>query len=177
MRYELNVVEGWSDWTSAAGIIRQNLAEVGIEVTVKPLAYDAWIGALERGRFDMGIWFGERGPTPYEFYRSQMDTALVKPIGEKAVANFHRFGSDEASALLRSFEASSDPAEQAALGKDLQKIYVDSAPSLPLFASPLWGVFNTSRIGGFPSRFNPYAGAAPGALSDTLPVLVAVKPR
>jgi peptide/nickel transport system substrate-binding protein len=177
MRYELNLVEGWSDWTAAAGIIRQNLAEVGVDVTVKPLAYDAWIGALERGRFDMGIWFGERGPTPYEFYRSQMDTALVKPVGEKATANFHRFGSEEASRLLRRFEASSDPAEQQRLGRDLQKIFVESAPSLPLFASPLWGVFNTTHITGFPSRFSPYAGAAPGLQSDSLPVLVGVKPR
>jgi peptide/nickel transport system substrate-binding protein len=177
MHFELNVVDGWSDWTVAAGIIRQNLAVVGIDVAVKPLAYDAWIGALERGRFEMGLWFGERGPTPYEFYRGQMDTALVKPVGEKATANFHRFGSDAASALLRRFEASSDPAEQATIGRELQKVFVDNAPGLPLFASPLWGVFNTSRISGFPSRFNPYAGAAPGFQSDTLPVLVSVRPR
>jgi peptide/nickel transport system substrate-binding protein len=177
MRYELNVVEGWSDWGVAAGIIRQGLAEVGIDVTVKFSTYDVWVGALERGRFDMGIWFGERGPTPYEFYKGQMDTALVKPVGEKAVANFHRFGSEEASRALRRFEASSDPAEQQRLARELERIYVEAAPSLPLFASPLWGVFNTGRIGGFPSRFSPYAGSAPGAQSDTLQVLVGVKPR
>jgi peptide/nickel transport system substrate-binding protein len=177
MRYDLNVVDGWTDWVEAAGIIRENLAELGVEVTVKPLAYDAWIGALERGRFEMGIWFGERGPTPYEFYRSQMDTALVKAIGEKATANFHRFGSEEAGKLLRRFEASADPAEQAALGRDLQRIYVENAPSLPLYASPLWGVFNASRFTGFPSRQNPYAGAAPGLQSDMLPVLIGLKPR
>jgi peptide/nickel transport system substrate-binding protein len=177
MRYELNVVEGWSDWGVAAGIIRQGLAEVGIDVSVKFSTYDVWVGALERGRFDMGIWFGERGPTPYEFYKGQMDTAFVKPVGEKAVANFHRFGSEEASRALRRFEASSDPAEQQRLARELERIYVETAPSLPLFASPLWGVFNTGRITGFPSRFSPYAGSAPGAQSDNLQVLVGVKPR
>jgi peptide/nickel transport system substrate-binding protein len=177
MKYELNFVEGWSDWGVAAGIIRQNLAEVGVEVAVKALPYDAMVGALERGRFDLGIWFGERGPTPYEFYRSQMDSAFVKPIGEKAISNFHRFASEEASRTLRRFEASSDPAELERLGRELQKIYVDGAPSLPLFASPLWGVYNASRITGFPSRFSPYAGSSPGAHSDNLQVLVGVKPR
>ena len=177
MRYDLVVVEGWSDWGVAAGIIRQNLAEVGIEVAVKALPYDAWVGALERGRFDMGMWFGERGPTPYEFYKGQMDSALVKPVGEKAIANFHRFASEDASRALRRFEASSDPAEQQRLARELQKIYVDSAPSLPLFASPLWGVFNAARLTGFPSRFSPYAGSSPGLHSDNLQVLVAVKPR
>jgi hypothetical protein len=54
---------------------------------------------------------------------------------------------------------------------------VDNAPSLPLFASPLWGVFNASRLTGFPSRFRPYAGPVPGLQSDNLQVLVEVKPR
>jgi peptide/nickel transport system substrate-binding protein len=165
MRYDLVVVEGWSDWGVAAGIIRQNLAEVGIDATVKALPYD------------MGMWFGERGPTPYEFYKGQMDSALVKPVGEKAIANFHRFASEDASRALRRFEASADPAEQQRLARELQKIYVESAPSLPLFASPLWGVFNADRLTGFPSRFSPYAGSSPGLHSDNLQVLVTVKPR
>jgi peptide/nickel transport system substrate-binding protein len=177
MRYDLNVVEGWSDWTAAARIIRESLAEVGIDVSVKPTPYEAWVGALERGRFDLGIWLGERGPTPYEFYKSQMDSGLVKPIGDKTVANFHRFASEGASRALRRFEASSDPAELQRLARELERIYVEAAPSLPLFASPLWGVFNAGRITGFPSRFSPYAGPSPGSHSDNLQVLVGVKPR
>jgi peptide/nickel transport system substrate-binding protein len=106
-----------------------------------------------------------------------MDTTLVRPVGEKATANFHRFGHEEAGRLLRRFEASSDEAELAQVGRALQQIYIENAPSLPLFASPLWGVFNTGRLGGFPSRFHPYGGAAPGLSSDALPVLVEVKPR
>jgi peptide/nickel transport system substrate-binding protein len=177
LRYDLHVVDGWSDWVAAAGIIRQNLAEVGVDVTVKPLPYEAWYGALERGRFDVGFWYGDRGPTPYEFYRSQMDPALARPVGEKATANFHRFASEEAGRLLRRFEASSDEAELARVGRALQQIYVENAPSLPLFASPLWGVFNTSRLAGFPNRLRPYGGASPGLASDALPVLVEVTPR
>src|SRR4029453_17631387 len=100
-----------------------------------------------------------------------------KPGGERPPATSPRFASEEASRALRRFEASSDPAEQQRLGRELQKIYVDSAPSLPLFASPLWGVFNGGRPPGFPSRFSPYAGSSPGLHSDNLQVLLAVKPR
>jgi peptide/nickel transport system substrate-binding protein len=66
---------------------------------VKALAYDAWYGALERGRYDLSFAFGERGPTPYQFYRSQMDPALVRPGGERATANYHRFGHEEAASM------------------------------------------------------------------------------
>ena len=177
MRYDLNVVQGWTDWVVAANIIRENLAEVGVDVTVKPLAYGAWVDALRTGRFDLGIWFGSRGSTPYQFYRGQMDGALVRPIGEEAEDNFARFASDEAGKLLRRFESTADTEDLLGLGRDLQRLYVDNAPSLPLFASPLWGVFSTERFSGFPSRQNPYGSAVPSATSDALPVLVQAAPR
>jgi peptide/nickel transport system substrate-binding protein len=176
MRYDIHTVTGWTDWTVAAGLIRQSLAEVGIASTVAPIAYHAWVDALQKGRFDMGIWSAPRGPTPYQFYRSQMDATLVRPLGEEASDNFHRFASAEASALLRSFEATSDSAELARLNGQLQKLYVEHAPSLPLFASPLFGVFNSARFSGFPGRFRPYGAADPG-WPDALPVLVEVAPR
>ena len=58
------------------------------------------------------------------------------------------------------------------------------APSIPLFISPQWGVYNTTRLTGFPSRFRPYASAIPGGsptggypAPDALPVLLEVRPR
>ena len=177
MRYDVHSVAGWSNSESTASIIQQSLADVGIAATAVPLPYQTWSGKLQKGHFDMGIWGSTRGPTPYQFYRGQMDADMVRPIGEEATENFQRFASADASLILRRFEAASDPTELLALSGDLQKIYVENAPSLPLFASPLWGVFNTGRISGFPSRFSPYAGSSPGAHSDNLQVLVAVKPR
>lgn len=177
MRYVIHVVEGWTDWVAAAGIIRQNLSEVGVAATVQPLSYGAWVDALQKGRFDSGIWFGVRGPTPYQFYRGQLDPSLVRPPGEEATDNFHRFGSEEAAGLLRRFEASSDSNELLKLSSSLQRIYSDQAPSLPLFTNPVWGVFNTSRFTGFPSRFKPYASASPIWTADVLPALVELTPR
>jgi peptide/nickel transport system substrate-binding protein len=177
MRYEINVVQGWTDWVATARIIQQNLGEIGVVASVKPLEYNGWIDALKQGRFDLSLGFGSRGPTPYQFYKGQMDGALVRPIGAEAVDNFHRFASEEAGELLRRFEATSDSHEQAELSRQLQKLYVANAPSLPLFSSPLWGVFNSRYFTGFPSRFLPYSGAAPGGQPDSLPVLIEVKPR
>jgi len=177
MRYEINVVQGWTDWVAAAGIMQQNLAEVGVSASVKALDYNHWLDALKQGRFDLSMGFGSRGPTPYQFYRGQMDGALVRPIGEEAADNFHRFASAEAGELLHRFEASADPAEQTELARQLERLYVANAPSVPLYASRLWGVFNSKRFSGFPSRFLPYAGAAPDGQPDSLPVLIEVKPR
>ena len=169
---------------AAAEIVRQNLGEAGVAVTVKALDYNAWDEALRRGRFELSLGFGSRGPTPYEFYRGQMDGTLARKVGERAEVNFHRFADAEATRLLRQIEQTSNPTETAALMADLQRRFVQSAPSIPLFIGPQWGVYNTTRITGFPSRFRPYANAVPtgsprGAFPapDSLPVLLEVKPR
>ncbi len=182
MRYELNVVQGWTDWMAAAEILRQGLADVGIAATVKALDYNSWDDALRRGRFTFSLGFGSRGPNPCQFYSGLMDGSLVRPVGERAEANFGRFASDEATRLVRRFEAISDEKEQRTLSTAMQRLFTDNAPSLPLFTSPLWGVFNTTRVSGFPSRFRPFASAVPGVGAppggaDALPVLVEVKPR
>jgi peptide/nickel transport system substrate-binding protein len=176
MKYEIHSVAGWTDLEAAAKIIAQALGEVGIGATAVPLAYQAWVDKLQKGRFDMGIWSANRGPTPYQFYRGQMDPLLVKPVGEEAAANFQRFSGAEAGPILRRFEASADPAELATLSAQLQKVYVDQAPSLPLFASPVWGVSTTRVYAGFPSRVRPYAAAAPGP-PDSLPALLEIAPK
>jgi len=184
MRYTLLVVQGWTDWIAGAEILRQDLAEVGVAVTVKPLDYNGWDDAQRRGHFDMAMGFGSRGPTPYEFYRGQMDGAMVRAVGERADVNFHRFADEDAGRLLRKLEATSDAAETAQLFTALQREFAKEAPSIPLFIGPQWGVYNTAHLTGFPSRFRPYANAVPtgsprGAFPapDSLPVLLEVKPR
>jgi peptide/nickel transport system substrate-binding protein len=182
MRYELNVVEGWTDWMAAGEILKQNLAEVGIAASVKAIDYNAWDDALRRGKFALSLGFGSRGPNPCQFYRGLMDGSLVKPIGERAEANFDRFASDEATQLVRRFESISDEKEQHTLSSALQKLFIENAPSLPLYTSPLWGIFNTTRVSGFPTRFRPFASAVPGVGAppggaDALPALVEVRPR
>ena len=63
MRYELNVVQGWTDWMAAGDIVRQNLAEVGIAASVKAIDYNSWDDALRRGRFTLSMGFGNRDRT------------------------------------------------------------------------------------------------------------------
>jgi peptide/nickel transport system substrate-binding protein len=176
MRYEIHTVAGWSDWQAAAGIIQRSLAEVGVATSVSPVPFQGWMEKLRTGRFDMGLWFSQRGPTPYQFYRSQMDPTLVRPVGQETGENFHRFGSREAGTILRRFEATSHAPELLTLSHQLQRVYVESAPSIPLYASPVWGVFNTRYYSGFPSRLRPYAAPAPGG-PDGLPALLEVAAR
>ncbi|XXY49084.1 ABC transporter substrate-binding protein [Sorangium sp. So ce269] len=177
LRFEINVVSGWSDWVRAVQIITQNLQSVGIEATMRAYDFSAFHEALQKGMFDMSMGWTTVEPTPYNFYRDLMSAALVKPVGEMSARNWHRFGAREADTLFHAFEAATDPAEQKRILEALQMIFVQTAPVIPLFKNPSWGEYSTKRFTGFPTMENPYAKLTPNNPPEYLLVLTELRPR
>lgn len=177
MRYDINVVTGWSDWIRAAQIIAQGLKQVGVEVTLKTYDYSAFFEKLQKGQFDVSMGWSAEEPTPYHFYRDLMGTETFRPLGEPAARNWHRFSSKDADALLQAFEVSTDEAELRRLSDKLQALFVESAPVIPLFPNPSWGEYSTKRFVGFPSKENPFAKLSPNNAPEYLLVLTELKPK
>ena len=157
MEYELLVVNGWSDWNESCRVMAENLAEVGIKVTVSPLEQTVWQGRVQDGDFTLSIGWSSGGVTPFNFYRGMMSSQTKNPIGTSSPENWHRFASPEADALLDQFAATNDPAAQLQVASQLQALYADVAPALPLFPGPQWYEYNTTRFDGWPTAENPYA--------------------
>jgi peptide/nickel transport system substrate-binding protein len=155
--FELNVVSGWSDWVQSCEIMARNLADIGFKVTVQPYDQTTWQTRVQNGEFSMSIGWSSQGATIFNFYRGCLATETKKPIGESGTENWHRFASEQADTLLAAFAATSDEAEQKDIANQLQAIYAENAPAVPLFPGPQWGEFNTSRFTGFPSEEDPYA--------------------
>ena len=59
---------------------------------------------MQQGEFQMAIGWADKGTTPYNFFKSMMFTEYVKPIGETADINWHRFGIEEADFLIKEFQ-------------------------------------------------------------------------
>jgi peptide/nickel transport system substrate-binding protein len=152
---------------------------VGIDASVRTYDFSAWFQRVQEGRFDLSLGWSFEGPTPYVFYRWLMSSATVKPVGEVAVGNWHRYGSASADAALEAFEAEADPERQRLLGDEMQRIFVEEAPAIPLYPNPSWAEYNTSRFEGFPSAENPYADPSPNKFGrgEVLLVLTTLSPR
>jgi peptide/nickel transport system substrate-binding protein len=175
VRCTIDVIEGWNDWIAAARIIADGMRAVGIEAELKAIPHPVWLEKVETGDFEASIAAGTGGATPYNFYRSQMSSALVKPAGTRSQENWHRYGSREADAALVAFEAEVDNDRRKALASKLQEIYVENAPALPLFTGPVWGEYTETRFRGFPNKENPYARLAP-YLVERLLVMMELRP-
>jgi peptide/nickel transport system substrate-binding protein len=174
----LEVQAGFSDWIAAAQIAARGLRAVGLEVSLRTYEESAWFEKLQTGDFDLSMAWSDLVTTPYGFYRSLMSTATVRPLGEAAAANWHRFGLPEADRLLADLEDTVDPQQERRLTAGLQRLFVEHAPAIPLFPGTLWGEFNTRRATGFPDQNTPYAPLAPYLDGpQTLLVLTRLRPR
>jgi peptide/nickel transport system substrate-binding protein len=176
MEYELNVVSGWSDWVQSCDIMARNLADVGIKVTVKPYDQTTWQTRVQDGDFTMSIGWSSGCPTVVNFYRGVMSSITWNEIGTSSSENWHRFKSQEADDLLTKFASTSDEAEQKDIAVQLQQLFADQAPAVPLFPGPQWGEFVTTRFEGFPSEEDPYAVLSTYDNTRGL-VLTTVKPK
>jgi peptide/nickel transport system substrate-binding protein len=173
--FDISVGSTSSDWLSVANIISQNLADVGVKAKVNSPDWSAVVASYEDGSFDTGIVWSNAAPTPYQFYRGVMSTETVTPVGEQSFQNYHRFGLPEADSLLAEFAAASDPTAQATVMDQLQELFAENAPVVPLFPGPKWGAYNTTRFTGFPDEDNPYAPLSTRSATTVL-VLTTIEP-
>ena len=176
-RYEIIVPAGWSDWVRVAQVSARSLREIGIDAKLRMYDFGAWFSQLRYGDFDLSLGWTEDGPTPYNLYRGLMSAHLVKPIGEGADSNWHRFASPTADELLTRFESAVDEREKTRLLAELQRLFVAEAPAIPLFPGPAWAEYNTKRFVGFPTAEDPYAQPTPHAAPECLLVLTRLRPR
>ena len=177
LAFDIIVVSGWSDWIRSAQVISQNLKKVGIKATVRTYDFGAWMVRMQQGDFDMSIGWADKGITPYNFFKWMMFTEYVKPVGETADVNWHRFGLKEADLLIKELEQTSDDNEIKNFIFQLQHLFVENAPSIPLFAEPSWGECNTKYFTNFPSEENPYGPLSTNEIPSFVFTLINIKER
>ena len=177
LEFDIIIVSGWSDWIRSAQVICQNLKKVGIKAKVKTYDFGAWISRMQKGEFEMAIGWAEKGPTPYPLYKGMMSSEYFQPIGQTADVNWHRFSLPSADSLFKKFEQTSYKQEIKNIIYELQYLFIEHAPSIPLFAEPSWAECNTKYFTNFPSKENPYGTLSPNYAPENLFVLLNVQNR
>jgi peptide/nickel transport system substrate-binding protein len=179
MSFKLNVASGFAVHVSAAQIIAQNLKAVGIDVTLAPVDAAGWLANLQKGSYEMSMDYPGSNNL-YATYRLMMSKITTAPIGQVALGgNYTRYVSTKGDDLLSQFAATSDPAKQKQIAEQLQQVFADEAPLIPVYLSPLWYLYNSTRFVGWPTKDNAYAvGTYGGSLyPEQLIVMTTIKPR
>jgi peptide/nickel transport system substrate-binding protein len=164
-------ITGYTDWDASLAVIKQQLAPIGINLTVSDLAQQTYDDKLFNGDFDLAYYGEAGGPTPYYELRQLLYSKNSAPIGQQANSNYERYNNAEVDALFDRYPTASD-ADQVTIIKQIEAAMLRDVPIIPTTESVDWFQYNDSDIQGWPTEATPYAQPAAFNVPDVEQVLL-----
>jgi peptide/nickel transport system substrate-binding protein len=164
-------VTGYTDWDASLAVIKQQLAPIGINLTVQDLAQQTYDNKLYTGDFDLAYYGESGGPTPYYELRKWLYSKNSAPLGKNASSNFERYNSASVDALFNQYPSAS-ASGQVTIVKKIEQTMLKEVPVIPVTESVDWFQYNTANIGGWPTEQDPYAQPAAFNVPDVEQVLL-----
>lgn len=159
--FTIECPQGWTDWEDAIKVIVESFREIGLTAEEKFVDYSAWDKDLRLGEFDLAMKTQTAelsAASPWNRFEQVMGSLSSKPVGEDAFANQGRYKNDDADKLITAIPAMTNEKELAAAYRELNKIFMETVPVLPVLYRPTqYYQFSTKHWTNFPTEENPYA--------------------
>jgi len=160
LKLNIITITGYTDWDASLAVVKQNLAEIGIQLNIQDLAQQTYDDKLYKGDYDLA--YGSEpagGPTPYYELRQMLYSKNSAKIGEDAASNYVRYNNADVDKLFDQYPTADD-ATQVSIIKQVGAAMLKDVPVIPTTESVDWFQYNTSDIQGWPTKDNPYCQPA-----------------
>ncbi len=169
---------GWTDWNSALEIVAQSAQAAGIDLRTEFPDAPVVTTRMKNGDFDLALWFvsGVSPASPWVRFHDVLDHRGVPDIGQPAFWNYNRYRNRDVPDLLDQAAAADSDAEQKRVYAQLDRIFMQDVPAIPLMYRPLeFYQYNESVWTGFPNARHP---AAPPMHSGAgIKLLYVIRPK
>lgn len=177
LNFNLEVVSGWSDWDEDALLIKQDLAKIGVGITVDQLDYGTYYtniaptagkNGVTPGKYDLAISWTNSGPTPYLAYYDMLDS--------NGSFNVEGFKDKTADAALDAFATTTNTAQQKKDMYKIEQIAAQKMPVIPLLTGAYWYEYNDTNYTGWPTKQNLWITPGPANTQSAAIVMQHLKP-
>jgi peptide/nickel transport system substrate-binding protein len=168
---------GWTDWQAAVNIVVESAKAAGFDVKTNFPEANTVTPAVQNGNYDLALFYigASTDPsTPWARFRDVLDIRGTNPVGQSSFYNYGRFNDPRVAPLLDQ-AAKATGNDQVTPIKELDKIFRETVPMVPLMYRPLdFYEYNQTVWTGFPNAKNPKApptfrGAGIGWLYEISP--------
>ena len=165
--FTLQDPQGWNDYVTGIQLVATQVKNtLGADAKVATPDANTWFGNLSSGNFDAALHWTGSGSNPWHIYDDVMNGSyLQQASGGQVSDNFGRYDNPTATALLQKYASASDDATRTSTLNEIQKIFVEDVPAIPIGTHPTLAEYNTRTFVGWPSEDNQYATADPIAAS------------
>jgi peptide/nickel transport system substrate-binding protein len=171
LKLSVITITGYTDWDASLAVIKQELAPIGIDLTISDLAQQTYDNKLFTGNYDLAYYGEAGGPTPYTELRQLLYSKNSAPVGQQANSNYERYSNPAIDTLFDQYPTADD-AGQVAIIKKIEAAMIADVPIIPTTESVDWFQYNTSDIQGWPTPANPYAQPAAFNVPDVEQLLL-----
>ncbi|HHB1565035.1 TPA: ABC transporter substrate-binding protein [Vibrio metschnikovii] len=152
LSFDIEVVNGWTDWIQVAQMASEYFEEVGVKANVKTVDWAVYDANLKEGKYTMSVNWSMVATNPILAFQEYYHTSR---IGKTWHAG-HGVNSPEIDKLIDSFGKTGDIEKQQQILSQLQQYTAQNMPFIPLFSNPTWFQYSTAKIVGWPNADNPY---------------------
>ena len=145
------VPNGWTDWIDAVQISMETLTEAGLNVKMSTPEAAVWTSSLIAGDYSMTLNALASAADPYFPYIRSFNP---EDFGKSRFTAPH-WENAEVMDLLGQYTQTKDPAEQKAAMDRIQMIVAEAMPIIPIYNSPSFYEYNTSRFTGWADAEDP----------------------
>ncbi|MEF1283233.1 ABC transporter substrate-binding protein [Vibrio sp. M250220] len=150
--FDIEVVNGWTDWIQVVQMVTEYFEEVGIKANVKTVDWAVYDKNLKESNYTMSINWSMVATNPILAYQEYFSTSR---IGKTWHAG-HGVNSPEIDNLIDSFGKIGNAQKQEAVISELQEFTAQNMPFIPLFSNPTWFQYSTKKVVGWPNEKDPY---------------------
>jgi peptide/nickel transport system substrate-binding protein len=166
-----HVISGWSDWVASNQIITKNLRDIGIDSNVKlEPDWNSWFPNAFATKNPTLLWQTASQASPYGYFNANLSQNSLIPSGQDAstTGNWSHTYHPAATPLLNKWKKTLDPKQQQPIATELEKLFLDQMPIIPLFIGPRWSTYSTKYFHCFNSPKNFYGDPIFSTYPDNL---------
>ncbi len=157
VKLDLHVISGWSDWVASDQILAKNLRDIGIDSNeVLEPDWGSWQPNAYATKNPTLMWQNASQGSPYGYFYSNLSQNAFIPSGQDGspTGNSEHYYDPKATPLLDQWKVTLDPKKQQAIATQLEKIFLNDLPIIPVYIGPRWSTYSTKYFHCFETQKN-----------------------
>jgi peptide/nickel transport system substrate-binding protein len=164
VEFSISFPSSYTEIAARAQVLVSQLKDIGIKLNVDTTTVNDINPMTAKGDFDSTMGYPvNSAPRAFSYYNDTINPNLYYPIGKATPTwqNIERFQNAEAATLFDEYPKATTDAQRQQIIDQLETIFVENLPWIPMFYWGSYGDWSTARVTGFPASDNPYFTPVP----------------